>query len=133
MSEKEKKNTRTRRSLSSENSGRQQDQVLSGAVDAPRIGKIAGPKKTSEKSGQRSRKKSENKQPETKRTDGKKAESKKAAEKSQGLVGKKKTENGHKTAGAKGGRKGQKPAISQTAAQVEAMKAQQEAQEKRAS
>ncbi len=41
------RNTRPRRTPADPE--RQQDQVLSGAVDAPRIGKIAGPKKTAEK------------------------------------------------------------------------------------
>lgn len=43
----ENKNSRPRRSSGNGNeiSGKQQDQVLSGAVDAPQIGKIAGPAK----------------------------------------------------------------------------------------
>ena len=140
MAEKEKKNTRTRRIPSGESIGRQQDQVLSGAVNAPRIGKIAGPKKTSEKSGQRSRTKSENKSAETRKNDPKKTDTKKQetkknepkkAEKTQGTSNKKKPDTNRKS--PKGGRKTQKPAISQTAAQVEALKAQQAAQEKRAS
>ncbi len=42
----EKKNTNPRRTPAEENPGRQQDQVLTGAVDAPKIGKISGPRKT---------------------------------------------------------------------------------------
>lgn len=126
---KEKKATRTRRSPAGEKN-RQQDQVLSGAADAPKIGKIAGPKKTAakkttERTAQRGRGKAESKKTETKKT-----ETKKTAEKA-ASTGKKKTETGRK-APARGSRKPQKPAISQTAAQLEAIRAQQEAQEKRA-
>ena len=118
---KEKKNTRARRTLSGEKSGRQQDQVLSGAAEAPKIGKIAGPKKKpAQGDGQRTRGKAEQK----------KAEPKKAQEKAP-AAGKKKAE-GSRRASGKGGRKASAPAISQTAAQVQAIKAQQEAQEKRA-
>jgi len=118
---KEKKNTRARRTPSGEKSGRQQDQVLSGAAEAPKIGKIAGPKKKpAQGDGQRTRGKAEQK----------KAEPKKAQEKAP-AAGKKKAE-GSRRASGKGGRKASAPAISQTAAQVQAIKAQQEAQEKRA-
>ena len=118
---KEKKNTRARRTPSGEKSGRQQDQVLSGAAEAPKIGKIAGPKKKpAQGDGQRTRGKAEQK----------KAEPKKAQEKAP-AAGKKKAE-GSRRASGKGGRKATAPAISQTAAQVQAIKAQQEAQEKRA-
>ena len=118
---KEKKNTRARRTPSGEKSGRQQDQVLSGAAEAPKIGKIAGPKKKpAQGDGQRTRGKAEQKN----------AEPKKAQEKAP-AAGKKKAE-GSRRASGKGGRKASAPAISQTAAQVQAIKAQQEAQEKRA-
>ncbi len=136
MAEREKKSTRTRRLPTTGDMGRQQDQVLSGAENAPKIGKIAGPKKTSEKSGQRSRGKAETKQTETKKTqtkksDAKKTETKKPAEKKPAASSKKQANPGRKPSN-RGGRKAQSPAISQTAAQVEAIKAQQEAQEKRA-
>ena len=128
---KEKKNTRARRTLSGEKSGRQQDQVLSGAAEAPKIGKIAGPKKKpAQGDGQRTRGKAEQKKAEPKKTPAKKAEPKKAQEKAP-AAGKKKAE-GSRRASGKGGRKASAPAISQTAAQVQAIKAQQEAQEKRA-
>lgn len=128
---KEKKNTRARRTPSGEKSGRQQDQVLSGAVEAPKIGKIAGPKKKpAQGDGQRTRGKAEQKKAEPKKTPAKKAEPKKAQEKAP-AAGKKKAE-GSRRASGKGGRKASAPAISQTAAQVQAIKAQQEAQEKRA-
>ena len=128
---KEKKNTRARRTPSGEKSGRQQDQVLSGAAEAPKIGKIAGPKKKpAQGDGQRTRGKAEQKKAEPKNTPAKKAEPKKAQEKAP-AAGKKKAE-GSRRASGKGGRKASAPAISQTAAQVQAIKAQQEAQEKRA-
>ena len=128
---KEKKNTRARRTPSGEKSGRQQDQVLSGAAEAPKIGKIAGPKKKPPQGdGQRTRGKAEQKKAEPKKTPAKKAEPKKAQEKAP-AAGKKKAE-GSRRASGKGGRKASAPAISQTAAQVQAIKAQQEAQEKRA-
>ena len=128
---KEKKNTRARRTPSGEKSGRQQDQVLSGAAEAPKIGKIAGPKKkTAQGDGQRTRGKAEQKKAEPKKAPAKKAEPKKAQEKAP-AAGKKKAE-GSRRASGKGGRKASAPAISQTAAQVQAIKAQQEAQEKRA-
>ncbi len=128
---KEKKNTRARRTPSGEKSGRQQDQVLSGAAEAPKIGKIAGPKKKpAQGDGQRTRGKAEQKKVEPKKTPAKKAEPKKAQEKAP-AAGKKKAE-GSRRASGKGGRKASAPAISQTAAQVQAIKAQQEAQEKRA-
>ena len=128
---KEKKNTRARRTPSGEKSGRQQDQVLSGAAEAPKIGKIAGPKqKPAQGDGQRTRGKAEQKKAEPKKTPAKKAEPKKAQEKAP-AAGKKKAE-GSRRASGKGGRKASAPAISQTAAQVQAIKAQQEAQEKRA-
>ncbi len=128
---KEKKNTRARRTPSVEKSGRQQDQVLSGAAEAPKIGKIAGPKKKpAQGDGQRTRGKAEQKKAEPKKTPAKKAEPKKAQEKAP-AAGKKKAE-GSRRASGKGGRKASAPAISQTAAQVQAIKAQQEAQEKRA-
>ncbi len=128
---KEKKNTRARRTPSGEKSGRQQDQVLSGAAEAPKIGKIAGPKKNpAQGDGQRTRGKAEQKKAEPKKTPAKKAEPKKAQEKAP-AAGKKKAE-GSRRASGKGGRKASAPAISQTAAQVQAIKAQQEAQEKRA-
>ena len=128
---KEKKNTRARRTPSGEKSGRQQDQVLSGAAEAPKIGKIAGPKKKpAQGDGQRTRGKAEQKKAEPKKTPAKKAEPKKAQEKAPD-AGKKKAE-GSRRASGKGGRKASAPAISQTAAQVQAIKAQQEAQEKRA-
>ena len=128
---KEKKNTRARRTPSGEKSGRQQDQVLSGAAEAPKIGKIAGPKKNpAQGDGQRTRGKAEQKKAESKKTPAKKAEPKKAQEKAP-AAGKKKAE-GSRRASGKGGRKASAPAISQTAAQVQAIKAQQEAQEKRA-
>ena len=128
---KEKKNTRARRTPSGEKSGRQQDQVFSGAAEAPKIGKIAGPKKKpAQGDGQRTRGKAEQKKAEPKKTPAKKAEPKKAQEKAP-AAGKKKAE-GSRRASGKGGRKASAPAISQTAAQVQAIKAQQEAQEKRA-
>ena len=128
---KEKKNTRARRTPSGEKSGRQQDQVLSGAAEAPKIGKIAGPKKKpAQGDGQRTRGKAEQKKAEPKKTPAKKTEPKKAQEKAP-AAGKKKAE-GSRRASGKGGRKASAPAISQTAAQVQAIKAQQEAQEKRA-
>ena len=128
---KEKKNTRARRTPSGEKSGRQQDQVLSGAAEAPKIGKIAGPKKKpAQGDGQRTRGKAEQKKAEPKKAPAKKAEPKKAQEKAP-AAGKKKAE-GSRRASGKGGRKASAPAISQTAAQVQAIKAQQEAQEKRA-
>ena len=128
---KEKKNTRARRTPSGEKSGRQQDQVLSGAAEAPKIGKIAGPKKKpAQGDGQRTRGKAEQKKAEPKKTPAKKAEPKKAQEKAP-AAGKKKAE-GSRRASGKGGRKASAPAISQTAAQAQAIKAQQEAQEKRA-
>ena len=128
---KEKKNTRARRTPSGEKSVRQQDQVLSGAAEAPKIGKIAGPKKKpAQGDGQRTRGKAEQKKAEPKKTPAKKAEPKKAQEKAP-AAGKKKAE-GSRRASGKGGRKASAPAISQTAAQVQAIKAQQEAQEKRA-
>lgn len=128
---KEKKNTRARRTPSGEKSGRQQDQVLSVAAEAPKIGKIAGPKKKpAQGDGQRTRGKAEQKKAEPKKTPAKKAEPKKAQEKAP-AAGKKKAE-GSRRASGKGGRKASAPAISQTAAQVQAIKAQQEAQEKRA-
>ena len=128
---KEKKNTRARRTPSGEKSGRQQDQVLSGAAEAPKIGKIAGPKKKpAQGDGQRTRGKAEQKKAEPKKTPAKKAEPKKAQEKAP-AAGKKKAE-GSRRASGKGGRKASAPAISQTAAQVQAIKAQQEAQKKRA-
>ena len=128
---KEKKTTRARRTPSGEKSGRQQDQVLSGAAEAPKIGKIAGPKKKpAQGDGQRTRGKAEQKKAEPKKTPAKKAEPKKAQEKAP-AAGKKKAE-GSRRASGKGGRKASAPAISQTAAQVQAIKAQQEAQEKRA-
>ena len=128
---KEKKNTRARRTPSGEKSGRQQDQVLSGAAEAPKIGKIACPKKKpAQGDGQRTRGKAEQKKAEPKKTPAKKAEPKKAQEKAP-AAGKKKAE-GSRRASGKGGRKASAPAISQTAAQVQAIKAQQEAQEKRA-
>ena len=128
---KEKKNTRARRTPSGEKSGRQQDQVLSGAAEAPKIGKIAGPKKKpAQGDRQRTRGKAEQKKAEPKKTPAKKAEPKKAQEKAP-AAGKKKAE-GSRRASGKGGRKASAPAISQTAAQVQAIKAQQEAQEKRA-
>ena len=128
---KEKKNPPARRTPSGEKSGRQQDQVLSGAAEAPKIGKIAGPKKKpAQGDGQRTRGKAEQKKAEPKKTPAKKAEPKKAQEKAP-AAGKKKAE-GSRRASGKGGRKASAPAISQTAAQVQAIKAQQEAQEKRA-
>ena len=121
---KEKKNARTRRAPTGEKNSRQQDQVLTGAENPPRVGKIAGPKKEAQ-AGQRGRK----------RADSKKAEAKQPAAKKSGgkageTAGKKKAETSRRSS-AKSGRKAQKPAISQTAAQVEALRAQQEALEKR--
>ena len=121
---KEKKNARTRRAPAGEKNSRQQDQVLTGAENPPRVGKIAGPKKEAQ-AGQRGRK----------RADSKKAEAKQPAAKKSGgkageTAGKKKAETSRRSS-AKSGRKAQKPAISQTAAQVEALRAQQEALEKR--
>ena len=128
---KEKKNTRARRTPSGEKSGRQQDQVLSGAAEAPKIGKIAGPKKKpAQGDGQRTRGKAEQKKPEPKKTPPKNADPKKPQERAP-AAGKKRAE-GSRRASGKGGRKASAPAISQTAAQVQAIKAQQEAQEKRA-
>ena len=100
VAEKDKKNTRGRRSPAGGN-GRRQDQVLGGAEGAPKIGKIAGPKKAAGA-----------------RADKKKAEAKAAP--------KKKAES-RKPAG-----RGKAPALSQTAAQVEALRAQQAALEKQA-
>lgn len=121
---KEKKNARTRRAPAGEKNSRQQDQVLTGAENPPKVGKIAGPKKEAQ-AGQRGRK----------RADSKKAEAKQPAAKKSGgkageTAGKKKAETSRRSS-AKSGRKAQKPAISQTAAQVEALRAQQEALEKR--
>ena len=42
---KEKKNARTRRAPTGEKNSRQQDQVLTGAENPPRVGKIAAPKR----------------------------------------------------------------------------------------
>ncbi len=57
------KNSRPRRTPASNGStGRKQDQVLSGAVDAPQIGKIAGPQKAA---GQRRKPESGAKRPQT--------------------------------------------------------------------
>ncbi len=47
----ETRNTRQRRTPAANNGERKQDQVLSGASDAPEIGKIAGPKPQSERRG----------------------------------------------------------------------------------
>ena len=128
---KEKKNTRARRTPSGEKSGRQQDQVLSGAAEAPKIGKIAGPKKKpAQGDGQPTRGTPDQKNAQPKHTPPKKPDPKKAQEKAP-AAGKKKAE-GSRRASGKGGRKASAPAISQTAAQVQAIKAQQEAQEKRA-
>ena len=127
---KEKKNTRARRTPSGEKSGRQQDQVLSGAAEAPKIGKIAGPKKKpAQGDGQRTRGKAEQKKAEPKKTPAKKAEPKKAQEKAP-AAGKKKAE-GSRRASGKGGRKASAPAISQTAAQLRATRPQQKARDKR--
>ena len=130
----EKKNTRSRRTQSGE---KKQDQVLSGAVDAPklgRIGKIAGPKKTEKKTEKKpAEKKTEKQEKTSQRTrskgEGKKQSSpKKAGEKA---PSQKKGESSRK-AGGRGGRKPQKPVLSQTVAQVEALRAQEASQEKRA-
>ena len=115
----EKKNTRARRTPLGE---KKQDQVLSGAVDAPklgRIGKIAGPKQTekkpekAEKSGQRTKTKTDAK----KQSSAKQNSAKKSGEKA--ASSQKKGESTRKIAN-RGGRKPQKPALSQTVAQVEA-------------
>ena len=121
---KEKKNARTRRAPAGEKNSRQQDQVLTGAENPPRVGKIAGPKKEAQ-AGQRGRKRADSKKAEAKQPAAKKSGGK-AAE----TAGKKKAETSRRSS-AKSGRKAQKPAISQTAAQVEALRAQQEALEKR--
>ena len=66
----EKKNTRARRTPFGE---KKQDQVLSGAVDAPklgRIGKIAGPKKTEKKPEKKTEKKPEKAEKSGQRTKG---------------------------------------------------------------
>ena len=70
MAEKERKNNRTRRGTAAEKGARQQDQVLSGAQEAPKIGKIAGPKKA-ERSSQRTRGKAAEKKGEPKRAEAK--------------------------------------------------------------
>ena len=121
---KEKKNARTRRAPAGEKNSRQQDQVLTGAENPPRVGKIAGPKKEAQ-AGQRGRKRADSKKAEAKQPAAKKSGGK-AAE----TADKKKAETSRRSS-AKSGRKAQKPAISQTAAQVEALRAQQEALEKR--
>ena len=131
----EKKNTRARRTPLGE---KKQDQVLSGAVDAPklgRIGKIAGPKKTEKKAEKKPEKAEKSGQRTKTKTDAKKQGStkqnsvKKSGEKAASSL--KKGESTRKTAN-RGGRKPQKPALSQTVAQVEALKAQEASQEKRA-
>ena len=126
MAEKERKNNRTRRGTAAEKGARQQDQVLSGAQEAPKIGKIAGPKKA-ERSSQRTRGKAAEKKGEPKRAEAKKQESKPAEK----AAGRKKAESARKPS-SRGGRRSQKPVLSQTAAQVEALRAQQAAQEKQA-
>ncbi len=126
MAEKERKNNRTRRGTVAEKGSRQQDQVLSGAQEAPKIGKIAGPKKA-ERSSQRTRGKAAEKKGEPKRAEAKKQESKPAEK----AAGRKKAESARKPS-SRGGRRSQKPVLSQTAAQVEALRAQQAAQEKQA-
>ena len=110
MAEKEKKNSR-RRLPAGENAP--QDQALSGAKDAPKVGKIAGPKK----GGASARGKQE----------AKKAPSRAAAKTTQ----RKKKADASQRPASRGGRKAQKPALSQTAAQVQALKEQQAALEKR--
>ena len=124
----EKKNTRARRTPQGE---KKQDQVLSGAVDAPklgRIGKIAGPKKTEKKTEKKPEKPEKSVQRTKTKTDAKKQGSgKKSGEKA--ASSQKKEEAPRKTAG-RGGRKPQKPALSQTVSQVEALKAQEASQEK---
>ena len=94
---KEKKNARTRRAPTGEKNSRQQDQVLTGAENPPRVGKIAGPKKEAQ-AGQRGRK----------RADSKKAEAKQPAAKKSGgkageTAGKKKAETSRRSS-AKSGR-----------------------------
>ncbi len=133
MAEKEKKSTR-RRLPAGENISRQQDQALSGAQDAPKIGKIAGPKKTGTKTRTKTenRSKGESRTKAETRSKGAKGEHKKTSGKSEEAGAKKKAESTRKGA-ARGGRKPQKPALSQTAAQVQALQAQQAALEKKAS
>ena len=118
MAEKEKKNSR-RRTPAGENVSRQQDQVLSGVQNAPKIGKIAGPKKNTGKSRGKT---------EQKKTAAKSAP--KSAAKTPA-----KSPSAAKGSGQRGssrsGRKPQKPALSQTAAQVQALKEQEAALEKR--
>ena len=101
MAEKERKNNRTRRGMVAEKGSRQQDQVLSGAQEAPKIGKIAGPKKA-ERSSQRTRGKAAEKKGEPKRAEAKKPESKPAEK----AAGRKKAESARKpsSGGAEGPR-----------------------------
>ena len=103
MAEKERKNNRTRRGTAAEKGARQQDQVLSGAQEAPKIGKIAGPKKA-ERSSQRTRGKAAEKKGEPKRAEAKKPESKPAEK----AAGRKKAESARKPS-SRGGRRSQKP------------------------
>ena len=118
MAEKEKKNSR-RRTPAGENVSRQQDQVLSGAQNAPKIGKIAGPKKNTGKS----RGKTEQKKTAAKSAP--KSAAKTPAKSPSAAKG-----SGQRGS-SRGGRKPQKPALSQTAAQVQALKEQEAALEKR--
>ena len=118
MAEKEKKNSR-RRTPAGENVSRQQDQVLSGAQNAPKIGKIAGPKKNTGKSRGKT---------EQKKTAAKSApkSAAKTPAKSPSVA-----KGSGQRGSSRGGRKPQKPALSQTAAQVQALKEQEAALEKR--
>ena len=118
MAEKEKKNSR-RRTPAGENVSRQQDQVLSGVQNAPKIGKIAGPKKNTGKS----RGKTEQKKTAAKSAP--KSAAKTPAKSPSAAKG-----SGQRGS-SRGGRKPQKPALSQTAAQVQALKEQEAALEKR--
>ena len=118
MAEKEKKNSR-RRTPAGENVSRQQDQVLSGVQNAPKIGKIAGPKKNTGKSRGKT---------EQKKTAAKSApkSAAKTPAKSPSVA-----KGSGQRGSSRGGRKPQKPALSQTAAQVQALKEQEAALEKR--
>ena len=118
MAEKEKKNSR-RRTPAGENVSRQQDQVLSGVQNAPKIGKIAGPKKNTGKS----RGKTEQKKTAAKSAP--KSAAKTPAKSPSAAKG-----SGQRGS-SRGGRKPQKPALSPTAAQVQALKEQEAALEKR--
>ena len=117
MAEKEKKNSR-RRTPAGENVSRQQDQVLSGVQNAPKIGKIAGPKKNTGKS----RGKTEQKKTAAKSAP--KSAAKTPAKSPSAAKG-----SGQRGS-SRGGRNPQNPALSPTAARVPPPKEQEAALEK---